>query len=128
MLVVIAIIGLLSSVVLVALGPSRNKAKDARIVSDINQIRAIIETLYAPTSGTYSITALSSADCSAKSGSNDIDKALGDMKTNGGTNCAINLNANSNGYAISVSLNTGIYCSDSTGKFGTTAASAGVCP
>ena len=45
MLVVIAIIGLLSSVVLVALGPSRNKAKDARIISDLRQIQVIAETL-----------------------------------------------------------------------------------
>ena len=46
MLVVVAIIGLLSSVILTALGPARDKAKDTRIISDINQVRSIAETLY----------------------------------------------------------------------------------
>lgn len=48
LLVVIGIIGILSGVVLSALGPSRNKAKDSRIISDIEQARAVAETLYKP--------------------------------------------------------------------------------
>ncbi len=52
MLVVVAIIGILSAAVLVALGPSRDKAKDARITSAIQQARAIAETLYNPASAT----------------------------------------------------------------------------
>lgn len=46
MLVVVAVIGLLSSVILTALGPARDKAKDARIIQEMNQIRSIAETLY----------------------------------------------------------------------------------
>lgn len=46
MLVVVAIIGLLSSVILTALGPARDKAKDSRIIQEMNQVRAIAETLY----------------------------------------------------------------------------------
>ncbi len=38
MLVVVGIVGLLSSVILVALGPARNKGKNARIISDLKQI------------------------------------------------------------------------------------------
>jgi prepilin-type N-terminal cleavage/methylation domain-containing protein len=53
MLVVVAIIGILSAVVLVALGPSRNKAKDARIISALQQARVLWETMYDSTSGTY---------------------------------------------------------------------------
>ncbi|MBI4994701.1 type II secretion system protein [Candidatus Peregrinibacteria bacterium] len=45
MLVVVAIIGVLSSVILTALGPSRDKAKDARIIQEINQIRALLESM-----------------------------------------------------------------------------------
>ena len=41
MLVVVAIIGILSSVLLTALGPSRMKAKDTRIVAEVNQVRAL---------------------------------------------------------------------------------------
>jgi prepilin-type N-terminal cleavage/methylation domain-containing protein len=47
MLIVVAIIGLLSSVILTALGPAKDKAKDTRIISDVNQIRSIAETLFA---------------------------------------------------------------------------------
>ncbi len=46
MLVVIAIIGILSAIVLVALGPSRDKAKDVRIVSALQQVRALAEANY----------------------------------------------------------------------------------
>lgn len=46
MLVVVAVIGLLSSVILTALGPARDKAKDSRIIQEVNQVRSIAETLY----------------------------------------------------------------------------------
>lgn len=46
MLVVIAIIGLLSSVVVVGLGGSRKKARDARRIADINSIRSALEVYY----------------------------------------------------------------------------------
>jgi prepilin-type N-terminal cleavage/methylation domain-containing protein len=46
MLVVVAVIGILSSVLLTALGPARNKAKDSRIIQEVNQVRSLAETLY----------------------------------------------------------------------------------
>ncbi len=50
MLVVVGIIGILSSVLLTALGPAREKAKDSRIIQQVNQVRALAETVY---NGTY---------------------------------------------------------------------------
>ena len=47
LLVVIAIIGILASIVLVSLGGARDKAKDARAVGDISQIRNKAELVYA---------------------------------------------------------------------------------
>ena len=44
MLVVVAVIGLLSSVVLTALGPAKDKAKDSRIIQEVNQVRSLAET------------------------------------------------------------------------------------
>ena len=44
-LVVIGIIGIVSSLVLVSLGKARDRAKDARIQGDLSQIRSIAELI-----------------------------------------------------------------------------------
>lgn len=46
MLVVVAIIGLLSSTVLVGLGDARTRARDARRISDMRQIHSGLENYY----------------------------------------------------------------------------------
>lgn len=105
MLVVIAIIGLLSSVVLVALGPSRNKAKDARIISDVNQVQALMEASF--TNGSY--------------GNPDISALSEDAKANNGDTVGITVNPVGGGgsafaaYAKLASDATKYYCVDSTG-------------
>lgn len=45
MLVVVAVIGILSSVLLTGLGPARDKARDSRIMTEVNQARSIAATL-----------------------------------------------------------------------------------
>lgn len=52
LLVVIAIIGMLSSVVLASLNSARMKARDARRIADLNQIKLALE-LYFDTNGYY---------------------------------------------------------------------------
>ena len=128
MLVVIAMIGLLSAVVLVALGPSRNKAKDTRIISDLQQIRSVMETLYNPTTNSYTITPVTSCSTPA-SGNSNIDTAFKDINTNNGSACALNLvPTTSNGYAVSATTASGAsYCVDSTGKVASSTAASGVC-
>lgn len=53
LLVVIAIIGILSSVVLASLNTARQKARDARRVSDIKQIQLALELYADDNSGNY---------------------------------------------------------------------------
>lgn len=55
LLVVIAIIGLLASVVLVALNNTRTKARDAKRVADLNQFSKALE-LYFNTNNSYPTT------------------------------------------------------------------------
>ncbi|MFA5870634.1 MAG: type II secretion system protein [Candidatus Paceibacterota bacterium] len=83
MLVVVGMIGVLAAAVLTALGPSRNKAKDARIISAVNQIAALIEAKHDGTSFPTSSVVTSdsvysqlAADAAANNGSivMEIDK------------------------------------------------------
>ncbi len=123
MLVVVAIVGILSATILAALGPSRNKAKDARIQSAIKQGLVIAETLYDSNSANhYAAVTLAQAD---------IAKLVADVSSQGGT---LKVSVAANSVAFSSSLNTSsgtYYCSDSTGKTGSTeptSATTGVCP
>jgi type II secretory pathway pseudopilin PulG len=127
MLVVIAIIGILSASVLVALGPSRDKAKDARIISGIKQAQAIIETLYNPTGGTpYTGIAITDSRLTA---------IVDDVKNQGGVLTLNNIGSRYNLYSAlitkSATNQTQYYCVDSSGISKTTItppASGGLCP
>lgn len=55
LLIVIAIIGILASVVLVGLGPARRSGVDARRIADVRQLQNILE-LYFNACGTYPTT------------------------------------------------------------------------
>lgn len=46
MLVVVAIVGLLSSVVVVGVGGARQKARDTKRIADLRQIQTYLETKY----------------------------------------------------------------------------------
>jgi type II secretory pathway pseudopilin PulG len=116
MLVVIAIVGLLSSVILVALGPSRTKAKDARIVSDMNQVRALMETAF--NNGTYPTPNFAV----------DPWKSLQDdvKANNGNVNITIMGAGDTGSYAAYTTVSTGVYCVDSKGNAVSLSGSSGI--
>jgi len=62
LLVVIAIIGMLAAIVLVSLNSTRSKARDARRISDLQQLQKAIE-LYYDNTGHYPIPPSSMAGC-----------------------------------------------------------------
>lgn len=123
MLVVVAVIGILSSVLLNAFGPAKNKAKDTRIIQEVGQVRSLAEALY---DGDYD--ALESLPKTNILNPN-IKALADDIAIQGGSlvirksNPAINYIAYSilnTSQEVSGVLEATYYCVDSTGKSGIT--------
>jgi prepilin-type N-terminal cleavage/methylation domain-containing protein len=106
MLIVIAVIGLLSSVLLTALGPARDKAKDSRIMQEISQIRALAEVMY---NGTYS--ALPELPSLNPISNKDLEDLVNDINSEGGEVNIIKSN-DQRSYVIFTPLNSKVFNSD----------------
>ena len=117
LLVVIAIIGILSSIVLVALRGARNKAKDARIISSMSQIRSMAEVLY--TGSSYSDVDCTGIGTSCTCNNSSIKQLCDDiLDQNSSASPIFHVGSE---YCVQVSLiDGGSYCVDSTGYAGTT--------
>lgn len=116
MLVVIAVIGILSAATLTALGPARNKAKDTRIISGLNQARALAETM---SSGNYS-TLPGGADTIITIPSSNVNfgTIVSDITTQGGSLRVIHDVDGTDSYYVFYSpLSTSgeFYCMDNKG-------------
>lgn len=133
LLVVIAIIGILASIVLVSLNSARNKGKDARIISDVQQVRTALESGYngsgypdingnaaSCNTAANSNTTATFATCQISTGpQNSALSALNSDVTSQGSTLYISTvgGATATGYAIRANLTstTGFFCIDSTG-------------
>ena len=105
LLVVIAIIGILSSIVLVSMGSARDKAKDAAIKADLDQIRKVAEMEY------------SENNSYAGLGENsDFLTLKADIESQNGT---VTIATSTDAYCVESTLNSGTNqrrCVDSSGK------------
>jgi prepilin-type N-terminal cleavage/methylation domain-containing protein len=119
LLVVIAIIGILATIVIVNVNAARNKAKDAVVKGNMDQIRVTAEMFYDGTgAGTYT------GFC----GSADYTQIAAAISAqNGGAAPTCNVAAQA--YCVSASSSVATYCRDATGKLGSTACGAATaCP
>lgn len=143
LLIVVAIIGILSAVVLTNLGPARDKAKDGKIKSELSNMRAQAE-LYAAANGDSYGPAVAVGPCPTTSGVTNMFTNLGSanglfdlttsakksVPTTGAVTCA----ASPTAWAVSATLNkpsTGMtsFCVDSNGAAKeTTVITTTVCP
>lgn len=135
LLVVIAIIGILAALVLVALGNARQKAADARIKSDLGQLRTMGEVWYDEYNASYigyGACATGTGACStAFSGAADVNALKADIDTAGTPPVATDDGAQN--FCVSAALVSEpatIICVDASGQFkqGTGVCAAGVCP
>ena len=123
LLVVIAIIGILSSVVLASLNTARSKGSDAAIKADLNNIRAQAELYYDNSSNSYGTFASAACDASPAAVFNDqnVKQALAHAISQSGQSgtSASNCVSNNTSWAAAVTLksaNTTAWCVDSTGQ------------
>lgn len=139
LLVVIAIIGILAALVLVALGNARDKANDARIKSNIGQLRTIAEVLYDNNSGSYSVVAscfesTSTANCANDASTSSSVTSLKADIVSAYSDNDFQANSSASAFCVSALMRNGKYtCVDATGQFKETTAStcgtsATVCP
>ena len=129
LLVVIAIIGILASIVLVSLNSARNKGKDVRIITSVQQLRTHAESSY---NGANYLVAFSASFTPAATPVNGGGIVAGTVPTalindvaDQGSIITVVTNAGPTAYAIyGRQLTTGAnsyFCIDSTGKTNTAA-------
>lgn len=120
LLVVIAIIGILAALVLVALGNARDKANDARIKSNLGQLRTLAEVHYDSNSASYanfgSCASGTTANCKGDIGAS-ITSLRSDTTEAGGGLTAV---SNQSSFCVESTLNSDpntYVCVDQAGEF-----------
>jgi prepilin-type N-terminal cleavage/methylation domain-containing protein len=125
LLVVIAIIGILSSIVLASLNTARTKGNDAKVQSQVANLRADAELTYSNTGTAYGTAVPTANDCPATAGS--ISASTNFIATKAampsGTVMRCGVTASTfTAYAVAATLQGGVagdaYCVDSTGFAG----------
>jgi len=127
LLVVVAIVAMLASVILVSLSSARTKARDARVMSDMGQIRSYLESV-ASTAGNYYSTTFGLSTIVDSIAGAPLTSLITDMNSYGATpilagyyvthpaGSATTPITPITGYAVSAKLPSGTwYCVDSIG-------------
>ena len=127
LLIVIAVIGILASLVLTAIGASRDKAYDTRIRNGVGQLRLMAEQVYDTQGADFTDwTQYPDIQTNLAIVLEDIDKNYGDAA--GTPYVTLIRDSQAQDFCISAplrSLSTSYYCVDTTGVFKTSTAA---CP
>ncbi len=134
LLVVIAIIGILSGLIIVSMSGATNSAKDARIKSEMDQLRSTAEIFrinnnyYNNTASAVNYVGVPNSNTTDFAASADGRTLLTDIQAQQSGALVINIDANTataSKYCVSkvLSDNTSIWCVDSAGNTGVTTGS-----
>ncbi len=104
MLVVIGIVGVLASLVLVGLGPSRQASRDTKLMSNLHQIQNLLEVSYLRSGGYPSSLNFTSGDYSKVTGSESSKYCY--VKSNNGYIVGVQLEGTQTGGADCGSCST----------------------
>ncbi len=106
LMIVIAIVGILSAMAIVALGSARQKANDVRVLADVAQARKILEMEKIDTDnyGNLSCTAGVCASLSGTTNKTSIAALAQDVKKLNGNADAFSITATKDSYAISAPI------------------------
>lgn len=107
LLLVIAIIGILSSITLASINSSRLKAKESAVISNLNTVRAEMELVYLNSNQSYgNPAAASAAVCDNNNSFNTgiIASALAAAETQGGSQAVCAVGGGGGSFAVSVPL------------------------
>lgn len=119
LLVVIAIIGILATLVLVALGTARQRAGHAAIKSDSSQIRSLAEIILDANNGlSYTTPNDCLGSCTTPAQNAQVAALVADIdRRNGPPTGSVIINAAGATYCVSALLRptTRVFCADSTG-------------
>lgn len=123
LLVVIAIIGILAALVLVALGNARDKANDARVKSDIGQLRTLAEVYYDANNASYAGLGTCLGSPSSGNCAGGIETSVASLKSD--ISSAVDTpdftaNSSADEFCISSNLKsaaTQFVCVDASGEF-----------
>jgi len=117
LLVVIAIIGILASIVLVALGGARDQARDARIASEMGQLRSKAELIATESSDGYASTDFAEGSGNGCGADEEIQTLCSDINEQcQGCSGSLEIYSTESKYCAVAPLNTGdVYCVDSSG-------------
>lgn len=135
LLIVIAIVGILASLILVGVGASRNKAEDVRVKSGIRQLRLAAESYFDANNYSYNgydtcIDTPTAANCLDQTTADSITTVKADIVDANANSGSIDASANNSAFCVTAPLkssSTNYICADNSGQTYEDSATASPC-
>lgn len=118
-LIVIAIIGIMTAIVMVAVSSARSDGNDAKVKGQLHSVLNAIELIVSGGAGSYTPSSMASASSTCSGAMFDSASPLKNLTGNSAswpTGTLLSCQATASGWAVSASLSSGYWCVDYSGK------------